>query len=283
MNSTIASMLIESYSKAAVRTRKVFIILNVISIIYVVGYFNYKLTWLRHKDDKYISLLMEKDNLLKQHTDTLAYRNQMDISAREKLLIDKYNVDFRFINFDLIGTKVYIEDLPLLGSIALSIIITWFFYCIRRETGIVKEINTRFQKEPNQEIKDYLFYGVSFNIIFNTIKNVDEEKVTVGQLMSIYIRRFLLFMPTLVLFVICAFDFWETFFSDSDTWNMFLKFWTRFEIVMRMFIPSVLLLYCYLQTLSILKFSREDSYYRDLMQKKYWERPIASEFPQVEM
>jgi len=275
MDFKTADLLISSYSGSAHRTRKIFIILNIVSIILMIAFFNSNYSWLRHKETKYIKdyLDLQNSNIISDNAVTI--KQKLDIQNRQRL-IEKNAVDHRFLNIDLVGIVIYVEDLPLLGSFALAILLTWFFYSIRRETGIIREIQKRINTESDKNIVDYVFYGVSFKLLFNTIENVD-EKQSVAHLIAVYVRRLLLYFPTIVLICVAMVDIHETFFDTSpNTWTIFSDdLGIIMEILLRTLLPVALLIYCFILTKSIVQLSIKDIDYRNQMQEKLLDLDFA--------
>lgn len=265
MPSNTTKFLVESYSQATARTRRVFIVLNVVSMVFFIGYFNHEYSWLRHKEKRLVNLL-ELENI--------SVMDSLDIQSRQ-LLKKKNDVDGKFLKFNLIGAKVYVEDLPLIGSIALMILLTWFFYAIRRERGIIHEISNVISKEEEPDTIRYLFYGTSLKLLFNTIPGIDEEKISLGQLLSIYIRRMLIYLPTILLIVIICIDIFETFFKhqvdNKTTWDWFTDYTIKIEVIIRTIVPILLLIYCWLQSKGILQINKESHAFWKKIQERYFE------------
>lgn len=260
MNHKTADLLIDAYTKATSRTRGIFVILQMVTIIFVIGYFNHRFSWLRRNIDAY---KIENGNRPEQDLTTV--KDNIDFYYKVYAYSKELRGDMKFIDFDLVGVKIYIEDLPFLGSIALTILMTWFFYVNRRESGIIKEIAQKVSKETDPNMIEYMFYGTSFNLVFNTIKTIDNEEISFSQLMSIYIRRILLFLPSIMLLVILSHDMVETFFIETPyqgktVWEYFAdNLGARTEILLRIFVPIPLLIYCLMQSSALKAFAKKDA------------------------
>ena len=170
MDHKTADLLINAYSKATSRTRGIFVILQLVTIVFVIAYFNHRYTWLRRNIEAY-----KVENGDKSQQEISTVKDNIDFYYKVYAYSKELRGDLKFIDFELVGVKIYIEDLPLLGSIALTIIMTWFFYVNRRESGIIKEIAQKVSKEKEPGMIEYLFYGTSFNLVFNTIKTIDNR------------------------------------------------------------------------------------------------------------
>lgn len=220
--------LVEHYKTSIQRTRSVFLVLNVVSVIFIVGYFNHRLTWLRHIVPPSVassSLPQGGTTAPNRPEDYLELTDPGTISnggidLRRELVEQSINGDFKFVKFNLIGTKVFVDDLPIIGGMTLMVILTWFQYVIRREKGVAVVISKKVQKETDPGAIEYLFHGTAFNEIFNSVDGIDrpsdpnfidnsESSLLKG------VRRFMLYAPTIVLALIVGHDFVETFIQHN--------------------------------------------------------------------
>ena len=162
------------------------------------------------------------------------------------------------------------------------IIMTWFFYLNRRESGIINEISNRISTETDPKMIEYLFYGTSFNLVFNTIKLIDSEEVNFAQLMAVKIRRTLLFLPAILLAIILFHDVYETFLVDTPyqdltvweyfgtpEWTVTEGYWARAEIIFRMVVTLPLLFYSMAQSKALKAFALKDSEKWKIIQDKF--------------
>lgn len=283
MDYKTADLLINTYKEATKRTRGIFVILQLVAIVFFIGYFNHRYTWLRRGIEVYE---LEKGQY---KPDELNIEESLKYYYRIYSKSKELGGDLKFIDFDLVGLEIYIEDLPLLGSIALTIIMTWFFYVNRRESGIITEISKKISDEKDANMIKYLFYGTSFNLVFNTIKSVDDEEVSFAQLMAVKIRRILLFLPAIILSAILIHDIYETFWVETiyknpegvkltvwkyfreEKWTKENSYWALAEIILRILITFPLILYCILQSNALLRFAKKDSLKWKIIQDKFLE------------
>lgn len=281
------SHLIDHYKNSIERTRRVFIALNIVTIIFLIGYFNYRWSWLRHltsESPTEYNLCLD-NNTLSRPDNYLEFADPGDpdkkIDIRRKMIEDNLGDKFKFINIDLIGSRIFIDDLPILGGITIMVMLTWFFYVIRREKGIAHEISRRITNDDDINSIRYLFYGTAFNEIFNSIKVIDydgnSELNNIGNNILKSIRRLLLFAPTLILILIVTHDLKETFFTIR--FEMKLTLWEYLvshqqggqlaEIVIRLLFSFIFILFGLIMTFGILRINRKIAEYMDVIERKY--------------
>lgn len=267
--------LLESYKASTQRTRNIFSALNIALLILLISFFNYRLSWqnneasgapkrysiyeLQYKYlDKASYLITWLDNKsipydsckLKCAIKSIDFTYQIDtISCNCKKFLGvspiepaSFAEDFKYLTIPIIGIKIYIQDLPLLGGFALSILLTWYVYARRREKSIVKKISgiiltqarksqSTASKAPATEVIDQNTndsqapkrlrstdpdlldtVGIAYNNIFSTIPNIDDDEVIKFKKISISksILYFLIFSPCILLFIVQCWDTYET-------------------------------------------------------------------------
>ncbi len=290
---TVYQNLVTDYKVSITRTRNVFIIVNVISIIFLVGYFNHRWTWLRHlSTPSYSETKIDSTATGSRPKDYLEFVNpgkKTDIlDIREQLIKESLGSEFKFVKINLIGTKIFIDDLPILGGIALLIVMTWFQYVIRREKGITVAISQKIQSEDSKDSIEYLFYGTAFNEIFNTIPGIDvpldddfHDKWESDLL--IWVRRLMLFAPSILLGLIIAHDFTETFIqtnviADGKSYRLFKylvhndHFGQVAEIFIRLGISIFLVYYSFMRTVRVIQLNKELGRHMKIIQDKFIEK-----------
>jgi hypothetical protein len=282
------SHLIENYKNSIERTRRAFIALNIVTIIFLIGYFNYRWTWLRHLSTEHRTeyIMNLKENTLSRPDNYLELADPGDpynkIDIRRKMIEENLGDKFKFINIDLIGSRIFIDDLPILGGITIMVMLTWFFYVIRREKGIAHEVKRRISGESDVNSIRYLFYGTSFNEIFNSIRTIDyngdSDLNKIGNNILKGIRRLMLFAPTIILFLIVSHDFKETFFTVKFD-DMKFTLWDYLvhhkqggqlaEIVIRLIFSCIFILFGIIMTFGILSVNRKIGSYMEEIETKY--------------
>lgn len=252
MNNIISSIL-NSYKDTAQRTRIIFSTLNVASIILLIGFFNYRLSWVNFESgnlvkrynvyelqeryfDKAIMLrTFLKDKKIEYDTCKLDFAIKKFYSLKDTITCDvsRYiaippvvasnnKEDFSLLTIPVIGVKLYIQDLPLLGGFAVAILLTWYYYARRREKSIVIAMSEKIdinQEAIDSEIKASTANGIAFSTIFSTIEKVDDKKDVIfkNTKFSENILSFLFFAPTMLLIIILVWDTIESYAYGIDS------------------------------------------------------------------
>lgn len=269
----VIKILVEEYRASIIRTRQILIIINIISVVFLVGYFNHRFTWLRHIGTLPVSEIKEKDS---RPSTYLEFQNPgmgKIIDIREELVKNKIWGDFMFVDINVIGTKIFIDDLPLLGGVALLIVMTWFQYAIRRERGIVFRIKAKAKAESSKDIVEYLFYSTSFRSIFNTINGIDKPNIEdfrdkYNSKLLQTVKFLLVFAPVVLLSFIVIHDIIETFFlpnillrsGDISLFRYLIKeekIGQIVEIGIRLLMAIILINYSIRRTIRVIQINKE--------------------------
>lgn len=290
MDESILKGLVNEFSKAIIRTRNVFVIINIISIVFLVGYFNHRWTWLRHIAPlSYSEMRLDNSGTENRPPEYLEYNNPGEnsgvIDIREELIKSSIGGDFKFVKFNLIGTKIFVDDLPILGGVALLIIMIWFQYVIRREKGIAVAISKRVEKEESPEIVRFLFYGTAFNEIFNSIPGIDQtddenHSSDFEARVLVFMRRLMLFAPAILLALIIVHDFLETFIQrnlivEGEKIQLFNYLVNEkhigqiVEIFVRLFLSLALVGFSFHRTVRVVQINKKLKEHMDKIQKKF--------------
>lgn len=237
MEKTVTTLL-EAYKESAKRTRNIFSIINIASILLLISFFNYRFSWQRHlsgriqfMENKYEwnENYIDKITAVKQWLESnpnITYDSVKLNSALRKLDTLPYysgnqNSEHKepesyFLSIPIIGIKIYIQDIPLLGGFATSILLTWFFYARRREKSIMNELAEKMKNCKNQypDLVSQIFYGISFNAIFNTVPILDNDSKVKFKKLSKAVVYTLIFAPVILLGIIQIWDTIENHFPS---------------------------------------------------------------------
>lgn len=243
---------LELHKQATSRTRKIFLILNVCSILLLISLFNYKWSWRlhesEHSDVNYFTYEYQQRHLdkakkvwswaekvpvysgemkkkLRYVVSTLndCQQNKCDTvsGCTEYLKVEPKkpsipDSDMLFIDLPFIGIKIYVQDIPFLGGFAIAILLTWYFYARRREKGFVKKLYVALHAEGTLSTKDKIYNEVVDNSIFNTIPEIDDDiKIRFKKLSDSFVS-FLMVCPVILIGLYQFYDIKENLFEGSD-------------------------------------------------------------------
>lgn len=279
--------LVEQYADAATRARRIFLISNITAILLLTAYFNLHWTWLRRipfglRPDNYLVLVPPSPSTSESAL------SSAEIAERSRKIDDPDAVDmrrefaltwtrdFQYADFRLVGAKIFVDDIPLLGGAALAVIMTWYYFARRRERGIIKEISQLAHKERDPEIVRYIFYGVSFSLIFNTVSVVDDTDESWGRRFARLLVLGLFYAPCAVMALIILHDFYQTAavpIEEGDTLLVFLLAHGQFEqlteISVRLSLSGCFLFYSFFQASQVRLLSEEDRHFRKTIDRQF--------------
>jgi hypothetical protein len=231
MNLSAVKSLASLYVKSVERSRRVWLVLQIFSVVVFIAVFNHRFSWYRTKilrDDFKIEKM--------EHEGGDHWKSPLGMSEYVGAAIHK-NVEFegkmKFVGLEWIGSEIYADDLPLIASTALAIILAWFIFAYRRTVGILQKFRDVIQnKEISKGSAELIMASVSFYQIFNDTKydsavssksNGDDtppkkpkrsvnEIVTHASLLGL---RALIFAPVFIFFGVSILDIWETFCLEN--------------------------------------------------------------------
>ncbi len=243
---------LDLHKQATARTRKIFLILNICSILLLISLFNYKWSWRlyesehsdintftyefheRHLDKAgSVATWLKDKNGYVQEKEKLNYvvstlndyhQNKHDslpfstkylkVTSRKPAQPDS---DMLFIDLPFIGIKIYVQDVPFLGGFAIAILLTWYFYARRREKGFVKKLFDALCKEKTGNAKDKIYNEVVDNSIFNTILEIDDDVKIKFKKVSDAFVSFLMICPVILIGIYQIYDISENLFYGAES------------------------------------------------------------------
>jgi hypothetical protein len=128
------------------RSRKVFLVTTIISVAIVVVCWNAYLSWYRGFALK--SLFAGSDVT----------------ELAQRLLVEAW-VDSQWVSIGLLGIRVGVSDVAVLGSLGLLVSSVWFFFAVRRENHGIGTLLDDTQSSP-EEIREMVFYSITSALIF---------------------------------------------------------------------------------------------------------------------
>ena len=272
--------LVEQYSKSALRARRIFLISNITAILLFTGFFNLKWTWLRHfaesvRPQHYLDLELEHSGYKCTIPAHANCAESPDVVKMREEFARVWATDFQFVDFRLVGAKIFVDDLPLLGGAALAVIMTWYYFARRRERGVVKELAAIAARETDYELIRFIYYGVSYSLIFNTIAEIDESDRGVNRGFARAVIGILFYAPCIVVVTIILNDVWQTANAPVGMGNLLdylayeEQYWQIGEIFIRTTFACGFLVYSAQQVSNVRRLSAEDLRFRRQIEERY--------------
>jgi hypothetical protein len=147
-------VLLEAASIAIHRARYVFIIINIMAVLIFAGEFNALLPWIRN------SVIRAKNEQTKA------------------ILNDVMHRDLQIVSVPLLGLKFSAFDLTIIGSLAAMLLSIWFYYCVRREHLVIKEVYKIAKDSTHVQKRAYLYHGIAHYFVYTTAKREMPEGLT---------------------------------------------------------------------------------------------------------
>ena len=221
------------------RSRYVFVVLNISGICIFSGLFNSIFPWIRNT--------IHREEMMKAlgGQDT-AYH----LPHLEKTLAQ----DLWTVTAPLIGIKISVWDLSLIGTLSLTIIAVWQYYAIRRENEVIHLICCKAisasKSEP--ELAQYLYHGIVHYFLFTTSLIDNETTDSYPRIHSKYFIRCLQYLPVWLPILLVASDLFTTFVPFSASMHPDKTVWSalenkeKIEILIRTNISAIFICYSFL-------------------------------------
>lgn len=164
--------LLEAASIAIKRARYVFIIINVSAILIFSAEFNALVPWMRWP----------------------IRRESTDPKIRE-VLLNVFHRELEVVSVPLLGIKFSASDLTVIGSPAMMILAIWFYYCVRRENLVVKDIKNIATKSADPEQKSYLYYGIAHYFVYTTATGKERPAGITSHSTARWVIKMLFYVP----------------------------------------------------------------------------------------
>jgi len=71
----------------------------------------------------------------------------------------------RTITVGLLGIRVSVDDLPVLGSLSLGIISIWLFYCVRRENRAIATLLRDAHRIKDRHVRYMVYQGIVHHLV----------------------------------------------------------------------------------------------------------------------
>lgn len=167
-------VLLDATKNAASRTRYVFLTTIVSSIIIIFSLFNADMSWQRFLNS------VDRKDFAKNHAfippgytdDSFMYRIYAEIFLQRRTVV-----------LPLLNIRCTVDDFSVIAGLGMVILVTWFFFSVRREHHTIQKVDATFQNIRNRadyerqaqfDLLDMVFHGCSQNFIFLTATQLDQ-------------------------------------------------------------------------------------------------------------
>jgi hypothetical protein len=138
-------VLLSSASTVIQRARYVLVIINIVAVLVIAAQFNALFPWIRNTASR------ESTN--------------PDLKL---IYLNALHRDLEIVSAPLLGVKFSVFDISFIASLAMLVLATWFFYCVRRENIIIDEIYQEARKSENKEKIAFLYHGIAHHFVYTT-------------------------------------------------------------------------------------------------------------------
>jgi hypothetical protein len=189
---------IQGSSEGVKRARFAFLVSTIASLAIFITEWNAYLSWYRHFP---LSPAFPANEVTRE-----AYKDVL-----------QQFVESRVIIASLLGIRVGVSDMAVLGSLALLVCSIWLFFSIRRHNHSVGSL-LRDTKELAPVVRKLVYYGVSSSLVFTTvtaddaaISSLEAEPSTREAKLSRAVVTFLFYLPATVIALTIAADILSVF------------------------------------------------------------------------
>jgi len=224
------------------RTRYLLTAISITGILILVAQFNSLFPWVR---------------------DTLT----RTVGRKHDLLLEVIYKDLSVVSIPLIGMKISVYDLTLLGALALLVLSTWYWFAARRENHAISGIVFAANERPLQLSRaSYLYFAIADYFVFNTMTIYDDPVGDTNKSTRFEAHAFvriIMFMPVWVPVVTILCDVYSLFVAgkihiiQGDILWHSLDSFARFEVIIRMIFAFIFATVNLINCLRILKFDKE--------------------------
>jgi len=233
---------VEATTDAAKRTRTVTIILVVASVLVAIGYYNsLQWSWARHRVKRAYSQ-QYKENI-KRFIDPEGKLDLTTEGLKEKTLVDKYQDDFqtatarsyveniRFVRAPFFGIAFDVNDLGIIGGLALIIILLLMRYSLSRE---IKNLNVAFREAVHHDQLSLFYHALAMRQVFTVphMKGEDHNRLLATS------PKFICVLPIVVFTLGVAYDYYSILiagqysFKEVFVWLLLETAWLIIIVVL---------------------------------------------------
>jgi len=192
---------IQGSAEAVKRSRLALLVSTIASLAIFITEWNAYLSWYRH--------FPLAESFPKNEVTHEAFRNAL-----------QQFVESRVITVSLLGIRVGVSDMAVLGSLTLFVCSIWLFLSVRRHNHLVGSLLGDTKDLP-LPVRKLVFYGVSAYLLFTTmtqydavISTLDEDRSPGGTRLSRLVIA-LFYLPVVVIAITILADFLSVFFFNA--------------------------------------------------------------------
>ena len=160
-----------SVKEAMQRTRFVFIVMTIASSAILFTLWNNRFS--RDKDYAFASDSYTKTEVVSNRPEPI------HVYGRKELVSEWYKN--RIIQIGLLGIRLSVSDLSLIGSLTLVVITIWFFYSQRRENEalvtLLRDVHTANKGKAGLAIRELVYQGIKDSLVFIRTGESDDPLV----------------------------------------------------------------------------------------------------------
>jgi hypothetical protein len=193
---TIDSRL-EAVKESTRRSRYVFIVMTIMSSAIIAGLWNSMVAWDR------------------------SWAFQKDVNSAQEVVRNEWLRNL-YVSASLLGVRVNINDLAVIGSLSLVVIMVWYFFSQRRENrAIVGLLRDCYENKQMDVLGNYIYEAIVQNIVFinmwggdRPIRGLKKDSTTQPKEFIRYVLGALTFLPPITIGLIITSDVWSLLSSS---------------------------------------------------------------------
>ena len=245
-------VLLNAASIAIKRARYVFILINIAAILIFSAEFNALFPWIRNSVIRATN--WQKESLL----NAVLYK------------------DLQVVSVPLLGVKFSVFDLTIIGSLAALLLAVWFYYSVRREHLVVREIYKVAKDSPHEQKRAYLYHGIAHYFVYTTASKRERPEGFKPLTTARAVVKALFFVPAWLTLLIVISDLISLKLPSSVTdeigcdtlWCVLVKHNQHLEVIIRMLFAIILSLFSLSQCWGAYTWDRATRRLVEKLQKK---------------
>ena len=227
-------LLISAVKEATHRSRAVFVIITVVCSMILFGLWNVMLSWERGIATRPLS---DQDELARTEYNNDACKTEEEIKKERQGILAKIRENQKtatdewiknlYVSVGILGIRVSVHDLSVMGSFSLVVIMIWYYFVQRRENRAIASLflycmDEMKRKELTNGILKLAYEGVVQNIVFidmgggdKPISNLKNESSTPESNTFVrYVLALITFLPPFTIAMIVVSDMSSLFIGS---------------------------------------------------------------------
>jgi hypothetical protein len=163
--------------KSVERSRFVFLIINIACVLTLVGQWNTTINWSTRVEEPLLRIAVADcpdDQSAGAATPKPGPQACTERQLEQKIVKQAIWSDYNFISVPLLGLRIHSDDICVLGPFALSVLVVWWWFVLRRENHAMRAVLALVRSHPgNADVGTVVRHAVGSAFVFLTASRED--------------------------------------------------------------------------------------------------------------